>query len=84
MGNTHEKKFKVDSKVKKEKREYVIKAKIRDLNSLTLKNKFRLKTGYLINFSYNETSIDKLFNILSTETLIRAEVVNIIIYTRII
>lgn len=74
MGNTQGNKFKGDGK--EEKRGYIIRAKIRDLNSLTFNEKFRSKTGYLINFSYKDKPIDKILNMLSTDTLIRAEVVN--------
>lgn len=55
-----------------------IKNKVVDLNSITLDEKFRNKTGYLVYFSFNEEVIDKLINIFNTEPIIRAEVVSII------
>lgn len=54
----------------------MLRLKIKELNSLTMDEKFRSKTGYLVYFGYNESSIDKILNLLSTEPMIRADVVS--------
>jgi hypothetical protein len=71
--------FSMDIKLKKNKENRQNKEKVlssvKEMNSLTMNEKFRSKTGYLVQFIYNESSLDKIVNLITSEQIIRAEVV---------
>jgi hypothetical protein len=52
-----------------------LKTKIKSLNAITQSDEFRKKTGYIILFTFNESTYDKFINLITVDKYIKANLV---------